>query len=146
MWRGHKDCMAVCNAYQFSAKIITVRGLNDDNPEVTLIEPNPKFSDHSLVPAGTVPDMIFLHEYNSHYSLIVPEDCRLATDGGLDYQRREQKTNSLKEDENMDADKVEDDCEETEKKENEKKDKKVDELDDKEKIAVLQTKCTQLEN
>ena len=46
----------------------------------------------------------------------------------------------------MDADKVEDDCEETEKKENEKKDKKVDELDDKEKIAVLQTKCTQLEN
>ena len=33
--------------------------------------------------------MIVLHEHNSHYDLIIPNDSRLALDGGLDYQRNE---------------------------------------------------------
>ena len=85
--------MAVCNAYQFSVKIITVRGFNDENPEVTIIEPNPEFLTCSLLPAGKIPDMIIFHEHDSHYSLIVPKDCRLATEGGLDYQRSQQNKN-----------------------------------------------------
>ena len=90
MWRGHEGFTAVCSAYQFEAKIITISGENDDNPRVTKIGPNPQLANFSELPAGRIPEMVLLHEENSHYNLIIPRNCRLALDGGLDYQRKEQ--------------------------------------------------------
>ena len=63
MWRGHEDFSAVSNIYQFRIKIITVRGANDENPTVDIIEPDPNF----IRCSGKVPEMIVLHQYNSHY-------------------------------------------------------------------------------
>ena len=54
---------------------------------MTVIEPNPVFQHCSEVPAGKIPDMTVLHHFDSHYSLIVPDTCWLAINGGLDYQR-----------------------------------------------------------
>ena len=34
--------------------------------------------------------MMVLHEENSHYNLIIPNSSRLATEGGLDFQRKEE--------------------------------------------------------
>ena len=66
------------------------------NPETITIEPNLEFKPFAEFPAGHIPDMIILHEHNVHYSLIIPEDCRLAENGGLDYQRCENAKNVKK--------------------------------------------------
>ena len=87
MWRGDEDFSVISNTYQVTIQIITVRGLQDENPVIRKIEPNPDFSHCSELPPGKVPEMIVLHEHDSHYSLIVPQDSRLALEGGLDYQR-----------------------------------------------------------
>ena len=89
MWRGQEDFCVVANTYQVRIKIITIRGYDDENPVVNIIEPNPEFAQFSELPAGTIPDMIVLHEYDSHYNLIVPSDSILAREGGLDHQRIE---------------------------------------------------------
>ena len=88
MWRGHEDFSVLCNAYQFQIKLITVTHTNDENPTVTIIEPNPDFADFSNCPAGNIPEMILFHVKNTHYDLIVPKSNRLALEGGLDYQRK----------------------------------------------------------
>ena len=89
MWRGQEDFCVVANTYQFKIKIITIRGYDDENPVVNIIEPNPEFKQFSELPAGKVPDMTVLHEHDSHYNLIVPNDSMLAREGGLDHQRIE---------------------------------------------------------
>ena len=89
LWRGHEDMMAVCNAYQMNIKVITARGHDDENPEVNEFEPNPEFAGSSDFSMGQIPEMTIFHDYNVHYSLVVPQESRLATDGGLDYQREE---------------------------------------------------------
>ena len=88
MWRGHEDFAVISNTYQLKIKIITIQSDDDDMPSVTVIEPNPKFEKCSEVQAGKIPDMTVLHHFNSHYSLIVPSNCWLAQNGGLDYQRK----------------------------------------------------------
>jgi hypothetical protein len=72
MWRGHEDFSVVSNTYQFRIKIITVRGRQDENPSIEIIEPDPNFVRCSELPAGKVPEMIVLNEHNSHYDLIIP--------------------------------------------------------------------------
>ena len=88
MWRGHEDFSAVSSAYQFNIKIITVE--NNSDPVVNIIEPNPALVGVSELPAGKIPDMVLLHEKDSHYNLVIPENCRLALEGGLDFQRTEE--------------------------------------------------------
>ena len=87
MWRGQEDFAVVSNIYQFNIKIITIQSDDDDMPSVTTIEPNQKFQNCSEVPAGKIPEMTVLHHFDTHYSLIVPDKCWLAMNGGLDYQR-----------------------------------------------------------
>ena len=89
MWRGHEDFVVIANAYQIKITLIKVHGLEDKNPEKIEIEPNPDFAKYAEVLPGKVLDMIILYEENVHYSLIIPQDCRLAENGSLDYQRAE---------------------------------------------------------
>ena len=111
--------------------MITTDGENE--PIVNIIEPNPALASCSELPAGKIPDMIILHEKDSHYNLIIHESSRLALEGGLDYQRTEEK-----------------------KKIEEKKQEKIDVLSSSkinddfkknlvEKIAVLEERCRNLE-
>ena len=96
MWRGHEDFQIVANAYQVKITIITIRGMKDQNPETTIIEPNPDFKNYAEIPPGIISDMMILHEHDVHYSLIIPEDSRLAENGGLDFQRSENVKNANK--------------------------------------------------
>ena len=89
MWRGHEDFSAVCSTYQLKIKIITIKSENDKNPTVNTIEPNPVLAGFSEFPTGLIPEMLLLHEENSHYNLIIPKSSMLAKEGGLDYQRSE---------------------------------------------------------
>ena len=89
MWRGHEDFAVIANAYQIKITVIIVNGMEDKNPQISEIEPNPDFKNHAEIVPGKVPDMMILHEKNVHYSLIIPEDCRLAEIGSLDLQRSE---------------------------------------------------------
>ena len=88
MWRGHEDFSAVSSAYQFNIKIITID--NDADPVVNIIEPNPALIGVNELPAGKIPDMVLLHEKDSHYNLVIPENSRLALEGGLDFQRKKE--------------------------------------------------------
>ena len=89
MWRGHEDFSAVASTYHIKITIITIRSDNDPTPIVSIIEPNPIISEKK----GSVPDMMILNRENMHYDLIIPKDNRLATEGGLDRQRREASNN-----------------------------------------------------
>ena len=59
------------------------------NPRVSRIEPNPELSRVSELPSGFIPEMMLLHEENSHYNLIIPRDSKLALEGGFDFQREQ---------------------------------------------------------
>ena len=72
MWRGHEDFAIVANAYQMKITIITIRGMQDQNPEKIIIEPNPDFKNYAEISPGMISDMMILHEHNVHYSLIIP--------------------------------------------------------------------------
>ena len=85
MWRGREDFSAVCSAYQFEIKIITLSGETDESPCVSMILPNPDLVNISELLAGRIPQMQILHEEKSHYNLIIPRQSSLAIDGGLDY-------------------------------------------------------------
>ena len=89
MWRGHEDFSVISTAYQVNIKIITIDG--ESEPTVNVIEPNPALASCSKLPAGKIPDMTILHEKDSHYNLVVHERSRLALEGGLDFQRIEEK-------------------------------------------------------
>ena len=71
MWRGHEDIVALSNMYQVKITVITIRGVDDDEPSVNVIEPNQELLESCEVSAGQVPEMILLNEENSHYDLIV---------------------------------------------------------------------------
>ena len=67
--------------------------MEDQNPDTMIIEPNPDFKMYAEIPPRIISDMLILHEYNVHYSLIIPEDSRLAENGGLDLQRSQNAKN-----------------------------------------------------
>ena len=52
-----------------------------------MIEQNPALEEISEIPFGKIPEMVILHEKDSHYNLVVPVNSRLALEGGLDLQR-----------------------------------------------------------
>ena len=89
MWRGHEDFAVIANAYQIKITIITVKGMQDRFPQIKIIEPNPNFEKFAEISPGKISDMIIFHEHNVHYSLIIPENSRLAEEGSLDLQRFE---------------------------------------------------------
>ena len=89
MWRDHEDFSAVSSTYQMKIRIITITSLDDPYPRVSIIEPNPALAAKSVHKQGLIPEMLLLHEENTHYSLIIPRDSSLAIDGGLDNQREE---------------------------------------------------------
>ena len=89
MWRGEEDFTVLCSLYKFNIKIITLNG--ESEPSISYVEPNPVLMRFSDFPEGKVPDMMILHQKDVHYDLIVHKDSLLATEGGLDYQRVEQK-------------------------------------------------------
>ena len=88
MWRGHEDFLVISNVFQVRIKLITMRNAEDENPSINVIEPKHDVSKTNGFPGGVVPEMILLHEEDSHYNLIVPKDHFLATEGGFDYQRQ----------------------------------------------------------
>ena len=63
--------------------------MQDRFPQIKIIEPNPDFEKFAEISPGKISDMIILHEHNVHYSLIIPENSRLAEEGSLDLQRFE---------------------------------------------------------
>ena len=100
MWRDHEDFAALSNIYQFVIKIITVTHFDDQHPEVTIIEPDPGFSHVGSIPSGGVPEMLLFHTKDTHYDLVVPKESKLAKEGGLDYQRKQNQEKSNNKEDN----------------------------------------------
>ena len=91
MWRNHENLAVICSAYQYTIKVITIDGINDNNPKVNIVEPVPALANMSDIPSGWIPEVTLLDENNSHYNLIIPKSSKLAQEGGLDYQRMNKK-------------------------------------------------------
>ena len=85
MWRGQEDFSVLCNMYHFKIRIY-----KEGSSEPTVIESSEELSSPINFPPGKIEDMLILHENGNHFSLIVPRDGFLATEGGLDFQRMEQ--------------------------------------------------------
>ena len=90
LWTDSEELVAVSNLYQIEIKIITVKGPDYKNPVMNMIKPDPELKEFCILPAGTVPDMILLHNNDSHYDLILPRKSRLVQ--GLLSNREENKT------------------------------------------------------
>ena len=130
MWRDHEDFAALANIYQFKIKIITVMHLDDPQPRVSMIEPDPGFSCVKNSPTGAIPEMVLFHQNNVHYDLVVQKASKLAIEGGLDYQRQHKSNKSVENEED-----------------NEKQDKNAmeDKAELKEKVAILEVKLHALQ-
>ena len=61
-------------------KVITTKDQDDPNPRVNMIGPDPVLQQFALLPSGTVPEMILIHNDDSHFDLLVSMKSRLASD------------------------------------------------------------------
>ena len=68
----------MANLYQINIKVIRTKGVDDPNPTINIVGPNPILNEFSILPAGIVPDMTLLYSHDSHYDLIVSRSSRLA--------------------------------------------------------------------
>ena len=96
MWRDHEDFAAISNIYQVRIKIITFRNTQDLNPLISIVDPDPKFKLETESELGKIPDIILYHLKDVHYDLVIPKGCRIAEEGCLDLQRKENVINSEK--------------------------------------------------
>lgn len=89
MWRDHEDLAAISNIYKVKIKVVTVVNTMDQNPIVSIQEPDPNFDiiDEAF-PPGQIPEIVLYHVKDLHYDLIVPKDSKIAIEGGLDLQRK----------------------------------------------------------
>ena len=84
MWRGQEDFAVICTIYRLNIKIY-----KPDGSPPTVLVPLTDMPNPTNLPEGKVADLMILHEDECHFNLIVPRDGSLATEGGLDFQRRE---------------------------------------------------------
>ena len=136
MWRDHEDFAAISNIFQVRIKIITVRNTEDLHPTISIQDPDPNFKAETESTPGQIPEIILFHLKDMHYDLIVPKDCRMAEEGGLDLQRK-QKSNIKDLKDGEEGKNVE------EIKENASLLKKIDELE--RKLKLMENKVHELE-
>ena len=136
MWRDHEDFAAISNIFQVRIKIITVRNTEDLHPRISIQDPDPNFKAETESLPGQIPEIILFHLKDMHYDLIVPKDCRMAVEGGLDFQRKQK--SKIKDIRDGDKDKNIDAV-----KENASLLKKIDELE--KKLKLMEDKVHELE-
>ena len=86
MWTDSEDLSIIADMYQVKIKVITTKGEGDENPIVNLIVPDDDMKEYAELQNVDLGEMVLIHENDTHFNLIVPEDSELATVGSLSYR------------------------------------------------------------
>ena len=79
LWTDSQELHIVANLYQVDIKIITTKGLEDKNPTINMINPDPELESYALLPKGTIHAMTLIHFENNHFNLVISSKSRLFT-------------------------------------------------------------------
>ena len=86
MWSDGEDFAVIADMYQIRIKIITTKGLNDENPSVNWIIPDKELKDFAEIKDVEIDDMVVIHTDDVHFDLVVDRNSDLATMGSLSYR------------------------------------------------------------
>ena len=87
MWTDSEDLSVISDMYQMKIKIITSKGINDENPTENWIYPDKDLAEDAELKNVEIRDMVLLHENDVHFNLVVPKDSNLVTMGPLSYRQ-----------------------------------------------------------
>ena len=71
LWMDSEDLLAICNLYQLKIKVVSFKGPDDDNTNVTFVCPDDEMKLFAWIPAGTLEDIVLLHKVDSHFDLVI---------------------------------------------------------------------------
>ena len=71
MWSDGEDFVVIADMYQMHIKIITIEGLNDENPSVNWIYPDRDLKDYAEIKDAEIDDMAVFHKDDEHFDLII---------------------------------------------------------------------------
>ena len=86
MWSDSEDLAIISDMYQIKIKVITTRGLKDENPTENWIYPDVKLKKVSEFSDVEINDMTLLHENDCHFNLVISKESDLAKKGSLSYR------------------------------------------------------------
>ena len=86
MWSDGEDFVVISDMYQMRIKIITIKGLNDENPSVNWIYPDRDLKEYAEIKDAEIDDMVVLHKDDEHFDLIIDGNSDLAKMGSLSYR------------------------------------------------------------
>ena len=83
MWSDSEDLAIIADMFQMRIKVITTKGLEDENPSVNWIYPDVDLKEFAELEKVKVNDMVLFNEDDSHFNLVVSGDSDLAKLGSL---------------------------------------------------------------
>ena len=83
MWSDSEDLKVLSDMYQINVKIITTKGLSDENPSVNWIYPDKKMGKFAELQNVQIDDLVLLHENDNHFDLVVSANSELVKYGNL---------------------------------------------------------------
>ena len=76
----------IADMYQVIIKIVTTKGSKDSNPSVNWIHPDKDMEKFAELRNVELNNLVLLHEFDSHFNLIISKDSELAKNGSLSYR------------------------------------------------------------
>ena len=82
MWSDSEDLAIIADMFQLKIKVLTTKGLDDMEPTVNYIYPEPSLKQYAELNVE-LNEMVLLHENDSHFNLVISEESDLARFGSL---------------------------------------------------------------
>ena len=86
MWTHTEDLCIIADMYQIQIKVVTSKGIKDENPTVTWIYPEASLKEFAELKDVAIEFMVLFNEDNCHYNLVVNKNSDLAVLGSLSYR------------------------------------------------------------
>ena len=86
MWSYGIELVLLADMYQVNIKIITMKGIADQNPNVNWVHPDKEMEAFAELKNVEQDDLVLLHEAETHFNLVISRDSDLAKQGCLSYR------------------------------------------------------------
>ena len=86
MWSDGIELVLLADMYQVNIKIITMKGIADQNPNVNWVHPDKEMEAFAELKNVEQDDLVLLHEAETHFNLVISRDSDLAKQGCLSYR------------------------------------------------------------
>ena len=83
MWSDSEDLCVISDMFQIRIKVITSRGINDEDPTANWIYPEETLKQFAELKDVDLKDMVLFHENDCHFNLVINKNDDLAKFGSL---------------------------------------------------------------